>query len=64
LRSLHDDLHEQNKPLPLLTGSEASVYAARPAYRAPAGTYSTAAPQRSGSNALSRAAGSGGFRGR
>jgi hypothetical protein len=65
LRSLHDDLHEQSKPLSLLTGDEASVYVARPAYRAPAGTYGRAAAQRpAGTNALSRAAGSGARRGR
>ena len=61
LRALHDDLHEQNKPMPLLTGDEESVYVARPYYRAPAGTYAgTAAPQRRASGgATSRAAGRG-----
>jgi hypothetical protein len=59
LRSLHDDLHEQNKPLPLLTGDEQSVYVARPAYRAPAGYYGAGASQRpAGRIASSRAAAS------
>jgi hypothetical protein len=65
LRSLHDDLHEQNRPMPLLTGAPGeNVYVARPAYVPPAsysGTGRAAGPKRS--NALARAAGSSGSSG-
>lgn len=66
LRSLHDDLHEQNKPLSLLKGDEDSAYVARPAYRAPAGYYGTAQAQRPGGRIASSraAAGNGARRGR
>ncbi len=61
LRALHDDLHEQNKPMPLLTGDEESVYVPRPYYRAPAGTYAQTAgsPRGPSAGSLSRAAGRG-----
>ncbi len=36
LLALHDDLHEQYRPLPLLTGEEESMYVPRPPYTPPA----------------------------
>jgi hypothetical protein len=38
LLALHDDLHEQYQPMPLLTGDEESMYVPRPPYTPPPAT--------------------------
>jgi hypothetical protein len=68
LLALHDDLHEQYQPLPLLTGEEESMYVPRPPYTPP--TSSAAGgptyPGRGVSRGIasSRAASTNGSRGR
>lgn len=66
LLALHDDLHEQNQPLSLLTGEEESMYVPRPPYTPPAatGTGGAAYPSRGVSRGIasSRAASTNGSR--
>jgi hypothetical protein len=66
LLALHDDLHEQYQPLPLLTGREESMYVPRPPYTPPAatGTGGPAYPSRGVSRGIasSRAASTNGSR--